>query len=182
MKVRYSPDEEAYQKIIKIRGDVIGSIISLEELINLLLAIHFTGEKVDKERLFALLEMLSEPEFTLMFKIKTINRRGLLDEYKDKKINEKLKRIIEIRNILAHSSIKLHHFEIFGDVSEAVSKKDTKNLITKITPTMEIKHRKEKEKNPEELYKEFREIYHIVHGTVAERLFGKENYKKLKGE
>ena len=34
----------------------------------------------------------------------------------------------------------------------------------------------------EELYKEFREIYHIVHGTVVERLFGKENYKKLKGE
>lgn len=83
-----------------IKSLIMYKSLGIENLLNLVIIDNFI---IKKHRAFFLRDSLGDEGFSVRLKIKIVNRSGLLDSYK---IKNKLNRIFEIRNIIAHDTIQ----------------------------------------------------------------------------
>ena len=98
--------------------------------------------------------MLSDSRFTFKFKLDTINRTNIFDNDKDKGVKKNLERLIEIRNILAHSYAEMRYSVWISKKSQYWDSKT--DILTK----------KEKDRDLTVLREEFQKIYDNVKPIV----------------
>ncbi len=86
-----------------IKSLIMYDSLAIENVLNLILIYNFIKEKQGD---FFLKNALYDESFNVGLKIKIIARSGLLNKYK---IINKLKRMFEIRNMIAHDTLQKNH-------------------------------------------------------------------------
>ena len=82
----------------EIRGEIIASVIDLDELLEAIILKKYVKEELHDE---FTLNMLNDESCSTFLKYKVVARSGLLDKHEGLKKN--IQTLLEIRNIIAHS-------------------------------------------------------------------------------